>query len=324
MLTPNTTPYHQQNAFQRTCGNERLTLGLFFPIEAFAGDMPSMQNQVALAQRAEALGFSALWFRDVPLRDPSFGDIDQVFDPWVYLGFIAGQTRRIALGTASIVLPIRHPLHTAKAAASVDQLSDGRLLLGVATGDRPVEFPAFGVDPDEREFLFREYLDVFRQVQQNNFMGSGLSWRGGHLAGADLVPKPTTAEIPLFVTGHSRQTLDWIAEHSHGWISYPRAPYMQKLIVEDWRAAVHRNAGDVFKPFMQSLFIDLTDEADTPPTRIHLSYRLGRQHLVGLLETLRDVGVNHVAINVKYGQRPASEVVEELGEFVVPHFPPLK
>ena len=45
-----------------------------------------MRDQVALAQRAERAGFAALWFRDVPLRDPSFGDVGQVFDPWVYLG----------------------------------------------------------------------------------------------------------------------------------------------------------------------------------------------------------------------------------------------
>lgn len=279
-----------------------------------------MANQVTLARRAEASGFAALWCRDVPLRDPSFGDIGQIFDPWVYLGYIAAQTYKIALGTASIIFPIRNPLHTAKAAASVDQLSGGRLLLGVATGDRPVEFPAFGIDPEQRDSLFREYLDVFRQVQRSSFMTSSLSWSGGQLAGADLVPKPTTQEIPFFVTGHSRQSLSWIAEHSHGWIGYPRPPYIQKLIVEDWRAAVRKNAGDVFKPFTQSLYIDLTEDPATPATRIHLGFRLGHEHLITLLETLQYIGVNHVIFNLKYGHRPAGEVIQELGEFVVPQF----
>ncbi|WP_234815094.1 LLM class flavin-dependent oxidoreductase, partial [Noviherbaspirillum denitrificans] len=123
--------------FRRMFSPDRLTLGVFFPIESFERDQPSMQHQEYLARRAEELGFAALWFRDVPLRDPSFGDIGQVFDPWVYLGWIAAQTREIALATGSIVLPLRHPLHTAKAAASVDQLSGGRLVLGLASGDRP-------------------------------------------------------------------------------------------------------------------------------------------------------------------------------------------
>jgi luciferase-type oxidoreductase len=82
----------------------------------------------------------------------------EVYDPWVYLGWIAAQTRTIALATGSIILPLRHPLHTAKASASIDQLSGGRFVLGVASGDRPVEFPAFGVDIDKRAALFRENL----------------------------------------------------------------------------------------------------------------------------------------------------------------------
>ncbi|HAW38972.1 LLM class oxidoreductase [Stutzerimonas stutzeri] len=318
MFTPNSIPYQQQPGFQRTYRQGRLTLGLFFPLEAFAGDTPSMLDQASLAQRADKLGFSALWFRDVPLRDPSFGDSGQVFDPWVYLGYMAAHTRSIALGTASIILPIRNPLHTAKAATSVDQLSGGRLLLGVASGDRPVEFPAFGVDPEQRDSLFREYLQVFREVQRSSFVP--LTWSGGTLEGADLIPKPTTAEIPFFVTGHSRQTLDWIARYSHGWISYPRAPKTQQLIVESWRAAVRTECGELFKPFTQSLYIDLTDNPQTPPRPIHLGYQLGRYHLISLLESLQEIGVNHVIVNLKYGQRPASEVIEELGQFVLPNF----
>ncbi len=318
MFIPSQISYQDQPGFSRTFKADHLSLGLFFPIEAFDGDTPTMNNQVALAKRAESLGFSALWFRDVPLRDPNFGDVGQIFDLWVYLGFIAGQTENIALGTASAILPIRNPLHTAKAATSVDQLSGGRLLLGVASGDRPVEFPAFGVDPDTIDVQFREYLRVFREAQKGQF--SGISWQGGSLYNADLIPKPTTSEIPFFVTGNSRQSLDWIAENSHGWINYPRQPLIQKLIVEDWRAAVSKHCGDAFKPFSQSLYIDLTENPNTAPFPIHLGFRLGRNGLLELLERLQSVGVNHVILNLKYGKRLAAEVIEELGEFVLPKF----
>jgi alkanesulfonate monooxygenase SsuD/methylene tetrahydromethanopterin reductase-like flavin-dependent oxidoreductase (luciferase family) len=64
------------------------------------------------------------------LRDPGFGAVGQVFDPFVYLGHLAAHTRTITLGTAAIILSLRHPLHTAKAAASIDHLSHGRLILG--------------------------------------------------------------------------------------------------------------------------------------------------------------------------------------------------
>ncbi|WP_439144476.1 LLM class oxidoreductase [Sphingomonas faeni] len=292
--------------------------GAVLPHRGLPDEMPTMLHQAELAHRAEELGFSTLWFRDVPLRDPSFGDTGQVFDPWVYLGFIAARTSTIALGTASIAIPLRHPLHTAKAAASVDQLSGGRLLLGVATGDRPVEFPAFGVDPDQRGDVFRENLDIIRRAQRTSF--EPLQWSRGLLAGADLIPRPTTNELPFFVTGNSRQSMEWIARESSGWMTYPRPPQAQQLFVESWRAAVREQAGETYKPFLQSLYIDLDAHPATPPSPIHLGFRLGRDHLLTLLETLEVIGVDHVILNLKYGRRPAPEVVEELGSHIVPRF----
>lgn len=168
MYRPSTVPYQEHRGFRRTFTPGHLSLGLFFPLEAFDGDTPSMLNQVALAKRAEELGFCALWFRDVPLRDPGFGDVGQVFDPWVYLGYIAAHTSEITLGTASIAIPLHHPLHTAKASASVDQLSAGRLILGVASGDRPVEFSAFGVDAERRGEIFREHYEVIRRAHSTS------------------------------------------------------------------------------------------------------------------------------------------------------------
>ncbi len=318
MYQPSPISYDQHRGFRHTFTRGKLSVGLFFPIEAFDGDMPTMRNQVELAKRSEELGFSTLWFRDVPLRDPSFGDVGQVFDPWVYLGFIAAQTSRIALGTASIAIPLRHPLHTAKAAASVDQLSEGRLLLGVASGDRPVEFPAFGLDPDKRGEIFRENLDIIRRAQRTSF--EPLQWGRGLLANADLIPKPTTNEIPFFVTGNSRQSLEWIARESSGWITYPRPPQAQQQVVERWRQTVSTQVGDVYKPFLQSLYIDLDTHPATPPTPIHLGFRLGRDYLLKLLEALEGIGVDHVILNLKYGRRPAPEVVEELGLHIVPRF----
>src|SRR5215813_806294 len=187
--------------WRRVFAPGRLTLGLIFPIESYSGDQPRMQQQEELAARAEAAGFAALWVRDVPLRVPEFGDLGQVYDPWVYLGWIAAHTRRVALGTASIVLPLRHPLHTAKAAASVDRLSGGRLLLGIASGDRPQEYPAFAVPFERRQEDFREHLRVLRQALAEEFPAIDSPF--GQLRGMDVVPKPVGREIPLLVTGAS-------------------------------------------------------------------------------------------------------------------------
>ena len=138
-------------AYQSVFKPSRLSLGLVVPIESYRiSDTPTMHRHIERVQLAEALGFSAVWLRDVPFRVPSFGDAGQAFDPFVYLGALTSQTSRIALGVASIILPLRHPAHVAKAAATADVLSDGRLLLGVASGDRPEEYPALNVSFRER------------------------------------------------------------------------------------------------------------------------------------------------------------------------------
>ncbi len=305
--------------FQRMFAPGRLTLGVFFAIESYKGDTPSMANQVNLAQRAEQLGFAALWFRDVPLRDPDFGDVGQIYDPFVYLGYIAAQTSNIALATGSIIFPIRHPLHIAKAAASVDQLSGGRLVLGVASGDRPVEYPAFGIDFASRSERFRETLSFFRQTLESSF--PSIQSILGRMEGTDLIPKPYAGHIPVLVTGNSQQNLSWIAEQADGWIYYPRSLSHQERSIREWRELTQRCCPDSFKPFAQSLYIDLAENPDVAPEAIHLGFRFGRNRLVEFLTALQGIGVNHVVLNLKYGTRPAEEVLNEIGEEVLPMFP---
>ncbi|MBX3604820.1 MAG: LLM class oxidoreductase [Piscinibacter sp.] len=314
-LNPARAP-ERNPGYARVFAQPRLTLGLLFPIEAFQGDTPNMQGQVELAQFAEAAGFDALWFRDVPLRVPSFGDVGQVFDPFVYLGYMAAQTSRIALGTAAIIMPLRHPLHTAKAAASVDQLSGGRLVLGVASGDRPVEFPAFGRDLEERAELFRDSVRDFRTALTRHY--PVIRSRFGRMEGADLIPKPVAADIPLLVTGRSGQSLRWIAEHVHGWLSYPRSPGQQAQLIAEWRDAQEGLGRSAPLPFAQSLYIDLVEDRHAAATPIHLGYRLGREALVELLVGLARVGVAHVIFNLKYGQRHAASVLQEIASGVLP------
>jgi len=304
------------SGFQRMFAPGHLTVGVFFPIEAFQRDQPSMHDQERLAVRAEELGYAALWSRDVPLRDPNFGDVGQVYDPWVWLGWIAAQTREIALATGSIVLPLRHPIHTAKAAASIDRLSGGRFVMGVASGDRPIEFPAFGVPLDERDVLFRENFVVIRTILDEAF--PTLHSRFGEMLGTvDLVPKPI-GRLPILVTGSSRQSPEWIAEHADGWITYPRSLERQAELAARWRATTAGVAPGTFKPFAQSLYVDLHADPDHPPQPIHLGFRGGRKFLLDFLVALRSIGVHHVILNLKYGARSAGEVLEEIGLDVLP------
>jgi luciferase-type oxidoreductase len=307
-------------SYYRMFKPKQLTLGVIFAIEAYEGAIPKMERQVELARRAEELEFSALWFRDVPLHDPGFGDVGQIYDPWVYLGYIAAKTKTIALGTAAIIFPLRHPIDLAKAAFSVDQLSNGRLILGIACGDRPIEYPAYGIDFEIRDVLFREGVNDFRRLSESF---PKYHSKFGLLNGeVDLLPKPTSRKLSLFVTGNSRQTIDWIAENSDGWLMYPREVLLQQRAITNWNNAV-KKTGSSFKPFAESLYIDLTKDPDANFERIHLGYRLGRNKLFKHLMDLKEIGVNHVLFNLKYSKRPADEVLEELGKFIIPYFPPL-
>lgn len=293
----------------------KLSLGLMFPLESYQGDVPTMADQESLACLAEEAGFSALWFRDVPLRDPTFGDVGQIYDPFVYMAWIAAHTKTIKLATGSLILPLRHPVHLAKSLASLNILGKGRIIAGVASGDRPVEFPAFGVDPKLRGKLFREHFETLKTLLYDTLPQYNNSY--GILNGqADSLPKAKEL-IPLLVTGHSQQGLDWIAKNADGWITYPRPLPIHDRIVKEWYRVLDEN-NQPFKPFAQSLYIDLVADTNTLPTPIHLGVRTGIKALLNYLLHLKGVGVNHVTINLKYGKRPAKVVIQELGEYVVP------
>lgn len=316
LLVNKTSRPGEAQGFQRMFAPDQLTLGVYFPIEKFHGDQPTMERQEHLARRAEELGFAALWLRDVPLRVRHYGDIAQVYDPWTYLCWIAAHTRTIALAIDSLLLPLRHPLHTAKAAASLDRLSGGRLVLGVGSGGETAEFAAFGVDHAQRSALFRENFRVIRSVLAEEFPHLQSSY--GVLSGeADLVPKPT-GWLPMLVTGHSGQRLSWIAQHADGWITMPRGLGRQTDVALHWRTAVARTSPAQFKPLIQPLHIDLTDKPGDPATAIHLGFRGGRNAMFHLLDARRGIGINHVILNFKHGARDAEEVLEEIGNEILP------
>lgn len=294
------------------------SLGLTFAIENYPGAVPKMDvgKQLQLAQRAEQLGFAALWVRDVPLLDPSFGDAGHVFDPWTWLGAVAAVTRSIKLATGSIILPLHHPIDVAKAAASLDSISRGRLWLGVASGDRPVEYPAYGVDPSARSERFREAVTWLRALWQEP--APRIQGQFGNLLGGSLIPQPQSGKVPLLITGGSRQSPQWIAENADGCITYPRDLNEQKLVASEWRARTSAVAPGLYKPVIQSLYVDLQDDPKAPKKPIHLGFRLGRDALINHLIELRDAGIGHVFFNLKYSQRPASDVMEEIGAEVLP------
>ena len=296
----------------------RLSLGLVVPVETYAkSPVPTMARHLERIQLAEELGFSAVWLRDVPFNVPSFGDAGQIYDPFVYLGLLAGQTKRIALGVASIVLPLRHPAHAAKAAATADVLSGGRLILGVASGDRPEEYPALNLPFANRGERFRASFDYIRHMGED--ASAFENTYGKSNGGMDMLPKPVSGKLPLLITGGSQQAPEWIAQNGDGWIIYPRHTDLQAKIIRDWQARV-KAAEQSTKPVMQPLYIDLTDNPEILPQPIHLGFRLGTHHLRAHLKSLEEIGVNHVALNLRFNQADMEITLKRLADDILPDF----
>lgn len=303
--------------FSSVAQQGKLTFGLVFPIESYKGAVAKMQNQEHLAKRAEELGFKALWFRDVPFHDSSFGDAGQLYDPWVYMAHMLNHTKTIALASGSIILTLRHPAHTAKSLLSLQKLSNGRVLLGVASGDRPNEFPAFGKDILEKSELFRDSYFYLKALLTHYPNHQSIHYGEVH-GNLDLLPR-LEQEVPMLVTGHSGQSLEWIAQHADGWLYYPRDFRFLEQNLTNWKQALG-NTNQDWKPYMQSLYLDLLEDDLASPKGIHLGFQSGADYAIQHLKELEQYGVNHVILNLKYGSRPAEIVLEEVGQKILPHF----
>jgi luciferase-type oxidoreductase len=315
-LAPNLA---QHWGFARVFQPDRLTFGFIMPLEGYPDSpFPTLENHVALAVQADQAGFASLWMRDVPFYDPTFGDTGQMLDPMVYLGFLAAHTHRITLGTTGIVLPLRDPLIVAKQAASVDQLTNGRLILGLSSGDRPVEYPAFGVEFENRAERYREAFDIVRAVTEAHFPVCKSTHYGQLDGSIDLVPRPVGPRLPTVVVGRARQELDWIAKHSDGWIWHRSDFSRLHEVIRAWQDA---EDGATFKPYGYATFFDLDQDPHAPLQREYNGIRIGRNALIELWQWQQAEGVSHVALNLKPLRRPATDVLAELAEYVLPHFP---
>lgn len=290
-----------------------LSLGIVLPMSHRQPKTVDLGEQLRLARRADDLGFSALWVRDVPLNSDSYPDPVGHTDPWVLLGALATATSKINLITGAIVLPLRHPLHIAKAALSMDMLSQGRFVLGLGSGDRPSEFSLFERDFDQRKTLFREGWDRLSAALKGNVLDA----QGNSHPSFELLPRRGSSPVPLLAVGSASQSLEWIARNAIGWATYHRDLDIQRDRIALWHTAVGK-VTDEFRSFSQSMALDLASNPQAAAEPINLGYRTGRKALVDLLLSFRALGVHHMMFNIVENGRPTSDVLEELASEVLP------
>lgn len=181
-------------------------------------DMLDAGPVAELARVAEDSGWAGFAFTEHPapgLRWLESGG-HQTLDPFVALGYVAAVTSRIKLLTYLSILPYRNPMLLAKAAATVDILSGGRLILGAGTGYSKSEFHALGVDFDERNALFDEALGVLPL----HWSGEPFSYSGRHFSAREVIarPRPPQQPIPVWIGGNSKLARRRVAQHADGWL----------------------------------------------------------------------------------------------------------
>ncbi|WP_329175905.1 LLM class F420-dependent oxidoreductase [Streptomyces sp. NBC_01477] len=184
---------------------------------------------VRLARLAEELGYRSWWAGEhVVLPSPRTPDApmeptDPILDPLVHLAYVAAVTERLELGTGIVILPQRNPLVLAKQAASLDVLSGGRLLLGVAAGYLEPEMTAVGVPYAERGRRTDEYIDAMRALWNE----PAPSYQGRYVSFAhvDAHPRPVGPGGPrIVVGGHSPAAFRRAVARGHGWLGNGAGP----------------------------------------------------------------------------------------------------
>ena len=169
---------------------------------------------VRAAQLAEDLGFESVWATEHIIVGPDAVDpYGRVYDPLITLAWIAASTQRIGLGTSIVLVPLHHPIHLAKEAATLQELSGGRLRLGVGMGWHRDEYDFMGVPFDRRGRRGDEAIRLMRDLWSGERDFDGDYW-AFHDATAEPQPSP---QPELWVGGSSERAIRRARELGDVW-----------------------------------------------------------------------------------------------------------
>jgi probable F420-dependent oxidoreductase len=180
-------------------------------------EMPDAQRLVEYGVGMEQLGFDSLWVWDHILLgvEPNFPIIESL----TLLTAIAARTRKIKLGTGILVLPLRNPVVLAKQLASMDLLSNGRLLMGMASGWYKREFDAVGVPFDKRGKIMDENLEILTRFWTEPTVKGDYTYH--KIPAGVMYPKPVQKpRPPILIGGYVDRVLKRAALSGDGWLTY--------------------------------------------------------------------------------------------------------
>jgi alkanesulfonate monooxygenase len=183
--------------------------------------MPDARGLVDYGVKVEELGYDSLWVWDHVLLgvEPNFPIIESL----TVLTAVAARTSRIKLGTGILVLPLRNPVLLAKQLGSIDQLSQGRLLMGMASGWYKREFDAMGIPFERRGKIMDANLEILRALWTEASVSG--EWGPHKISKAVMYPKPVQQpQIPILIGGYVDRVLKRAATVGDGWLTYFYTP----------------------------------------------------------------------------------------------------
>jgi probable F420-dependent oxidoreductase len=278
-------------------------------------------------RRAEVLGFESAWTQESTLsQSPALA-------PNEALAYAAACTERLRLGCAVYVTPLHSPVHLAKAIATVDQLSRGRIEVGIGTGGRGRMFSAFGVDGERLVARFTEGLALMKACwTESTIEFDGDFWQ---LQGGAMEPKPFQKPYPpIWFGGSHPAALRRAVRHGDGFFGAGSSTTGQFADqVRTVRAALAETGRDPTSfPIAKRVYVTVDDDPDRALRRTDeaLEHHYGRSGLVAVAVTGRpddcvsglrevsDAGAELIQLNTLFDdsaqlERLAAEVIPQLG-----------
>jgi probable F420-dependent oxidoreductase len=290
--------------------------------------LPSIDELVALVELVDRCGYDSLWVGDhIAFAVP-------ILDPLQQLAQAAVASRRLTLATGVYLLPLRHPAPVAKEVATLDHLTEGRLIFGVGLGGEfPKEFEVCGVDRAERGARLGESIAVLRAL----WSGEAVSHQGRFFRFDDvrmLPPPRQRGGPPIWCGGRSQAALRRAGRLADGWISYVVTPQAYAAGLETIAAAAagrgltHFGTGHLLFARLDASYEKALDAAtETLSVRYAMDFRpaarryaaLGTaQQIAATIRAFHAAGVRHLSIDLlgRYEERPAQ--IERFAAEVLP------
>ena len=231
--------------------------------------------------------------------------------------FVAAKTNKLRLVTSVMVVPHRPAVLTAKILATIDNLSEGRLTLGVGAGWCREEFEAIGTDPfDERGAVTDEYLLACREL----WTKENPSFNGKYVNFSNIFfqPRPVQQQVPIWVGGESGPAQRRTAKLGDGWYPIGTNPAFRLDTLERFKGGIERlhrtcrNAGRDPKEIALAYRVAargaaIPEKSDNGDRRL---FSGGTEAIVGDLRALRDLGV--VAVDFSFDGANADEVIANM------------